>query len=177
MQYLTTDKHSWTEAAAWPLNANTLGCCRWISNKRGWMLSGQESNSNHRTQRNPPSLLQELPALWRGDNARQPQVALPNPSSTRQRGRWRQRLRQALGEDADCAVTQSTQCLHCQLLKVTAFFFISPTLPRWLQEEGGATLQRPRNAQSSLKEAETPFCIPQHTFVLHYVHRIFSTHH
>lgn len=76
MEYLITDKHSWTEAAAWSLNANAVAAAAESQMKREGCSAGKSQQQSQKPEKHPKSPAgapAELSA--RGDNARQPQLA------------------------------------------------------------------------------------------------------
>lgn len=92
MEYLITDKHSWTEAAAWSLNAGALAAVdesqmKWEGCSAG--KSQQQSGTAEKHPKSPAGATTDSSA--HGASARQPQLALPNlprsDSSLRQSGR------------------------------------------------------------------------------------------
>lgn len=118
MEYLITDKHSWTEAAAWSLNANALAAVdesqmKWAGCSAG--KSQQQSQTPEKHPKSPAGATTDLSA--HGDNSRQHQLALRNLRADQQQPKTkRQTIKAATSSWRGC-------WLHCD---TEYTMFVSP---------------------------------------------------
>lgn len=97
MEYLITDKHSWTEAAAWSLNANALAAVDESPMKWEGCSAGKSQQQSRKPEKHPKSPAGAPTNLSvHGDNARQHQLALLNLQAEWQQPKTKQQTIKAV---------------------------------------------------------------------------------